>query len=390
MIGQQWQIPVFSKEEGERRHRKIREGMASRGIDCLIISGHLGMYRSQAADLRYVCNYCTWGDGEHVVFPLKGEPVRFTWSTSKEFWAKKVSWIPVKISAKTKEGRDYAGDISAKIKELGLERGTLGIVNTHNMPVDLYLKLRENLPHAKFESARDILIECRIIRSAEELEFVRKSGECGDRAIEAIVRTARPGVDDYALTAECEAAMIRSGGESGNFMLIDSGPWAERRISMREGGTYRKLQQGDIILTELTPNYGGYTVQVLRPISLGKPPDDFMRLYDLHCELYEIVRRELRPGNTKDAITAQLGEFASKKGDFSWVWALQDVDMSEVSRGVLPGEGELKPGMVITNHPSTTYRSGQGHSGHLFGDSYIITEGEPECTSKLPHQVFVV
>jgi len=42
MIGQQWQIPIFSKEEGERRHRKIRELMASRGIDWSHHLGHLG------------------------------------------------------------------------------------------------------------------------------------------------------------------------------------------------------------------------------------------------------------------------------------------------------------------------------------------------------------
>jgi Xaa-Pro aminopeptidase len=247
-------------------------------------------------------------------------------------------------------------------------------------------------PEAKFEfdSARDILIQYRIIKSAEELEFVRKAGECGDRAIEAIVRAARPGVDDYTLTAECESAIIRAGGESGNFMLIDACPWSERVISLRTGETRRKLRQGDIILTEITFNYSGYNVQVLRPISLGKPPDDFMRRYDLHCERYEIARRELRPDNTKDAITAKLVEFASKKGDFSRVWALQDTDMSEVSRGAIPGHAKLRPGMVITNHPSTTLRSGRQHAGHILGDSYIITEGEPECTSRLSHEVIVV
>ena len=38
-IGKEWQIPVFTEEEGMRRWRKMRERMGAREIDCLIISG---------------------------------------------------------------------------------------------------------------------------------------------------------------------------------------------------------------------------------------------------------------------------------------------------------------------------------------------------------------
>jgi hypothetical protein len=31
-----------------------------------------------------------------------------------------------------------------------------------------------------------------------------------------------------------------------------------------------------------------------------------------------------------------------------------------------------------------------GHGGHLIGDTYIITEGEPESMTKLPFEVTVV
>jgi len=146
MSDQPWEVPTFSREEGVRRHKKIRELMAYRGVDCLIISGHLGLYRSQASDLRYVSNYCMWFADEHIVFPLEGEPMLYLWSTGHQDKAKKVSWIPTRVSRKIKEGRNYPADIAARVKELGLERGTLGIVNMYNMPASVYVALTELLP----------------------------------------------------------------------------------------------------------------------------------------------------------------------------------------------------------------------------------------------------
>jgi Xaa-Pro aminopeptidase len=385
-----WEIPIFSKEEGVRRHKKIREMMAYRGIDCLVISGHPGLYRSQASDFRYVSNYCMWFADEYIVFPLEGEPTLFVWSLGHEDSAKKVSWLPIKVSRKVKGGRNYAGDVAGRIRELGMEKGTLGMVNLYNMPASFYLALREKLPEAEFQSARDILVQCRLIKSAEELEFLRRSGECGDKAIEALVTAARPGVNEYILAAECESAIIKAGGEHGNFILLDSGPWEERGAFLPDAGSGRILQKGDIILNELTPNYGGYYTQVLRPISLGKPSDDFLRLLEIHCQLYQIAKEQLRPGNTRSEITAKLVEFSSGKGDFSRVWALQDCELSETSVQAVPDKAEIKPGMVFVIHPSTDYSSGKGHAGHLLGDSYIVTEGEPECLSKLPIEVTCV
>lgn len=65
--------PRFSDSEYRRRYREIRELMAARGIDCLIMmsSGYLS-----SANLIYVANYIDVLHGV-VVFPLEGEPTVF-------------------------------------------------------------------------------------------------------------------------------------------------------------------------------------------------------------------------------------------------------------------------------------------------------------------------
>jgi len=68
-----------------------------------------------------------------------------------------------------------------------------------NMSARLYLRLKEELPSAEFVSAADILWQCRLTKSTEELEFVRKAGECGDEAVKAIINSAHVGVNEYML-----------------------------------------------------------------------------------------------------------------------------------------------------------------------------------------------
>jgi Xaa-Pro dipeptidase len=383
-----WDIPQFSTAEGTRRHGEIRKRMASRGIACLIIAGHIGTYKAAASDLRYVSNYCMWFDDEYVVFPAEGEPHLIVWSQIHADWAERVSWIPVRVATRGKEGRDYAGDISRRINALGLESATLGLVNMRIMPADVYVSLREQLPAARFVSAGDLLRGCRSMKGTEELEFVRRSAECADQGFRAMLEAAQPGNSEADLAAECERAMVKAGAELGSFILLRSGPWEEMRGGgLPFGGSRRILKKGDIILDEITPSYGGCYTQLCRPISIGPPPAELMSLYELHTGMYALASEQLRPGHTVEAIEAQVAEFASRGGDFARAWNLQSGELIDAS---VRFRGELKAGMVMVNHPFTEPRSGQGYSGHTIGDTFVVTGDAPQALTRIPFELKTV
>lgn len=385
-----WQDEVlaFSSREFERRHRKIRELMQLRGIDCVIITGNTSGHRTAAAALRYVSGLI--GDGPYILFPLVGEPVFLAASPVIAAQLEKKSSIPV-AAVSFKKGtriRDYATDLIGRIKDLGLEKGTIGIVSMRVMPVNVYLELRRELPSANFTSAGDLLLECRRIKSPEEQEFVRKAGECADKGIEAIAAVARPGVTEAELVAACDEAMFKAGSDRGNFILLGSGPWAEMQGAIGEGSR-RKLQEGDIILNEITPNYGGHNVQLCVPISIGKDiPSAFVDLFKIHKEMYELAFKELRPGNTVGEIEAKVAELGAARGwSFRRAWALES---GEIGEAFFKLNTELKPGMSYVVHPWTEFSSRRGFDGHTIGNTCIVTGGEPEITSKLPLEIMVV
>jgi Xaa-Pro aminopeptidase len=383
---------TFSTQEFERRHRKIRELMQLRGIDCLVVTGHNGGFGSAGADIRYVSGLpgAILTDGPYMIFPLFGEPVGITSSTFAAGWAQKTTSIPMK-AVSFKKGtriRDYTTDVVARIKELDLERGTIGIVTMRVMPAYVYTGLQKELPYANLVSAGDILLESRMIKSPEESDFMRRSGVCADAGLAAIVEAARPGITELELVALCDAAMVAAGSERGNFILLGSSPWSEMEGTI-SGGTERILTKGDVIFTEITSNYQGYYTQLCCPISLGaRQPDSFRKFLEIEKAMYKLAYDELRPGNTVAAIDAKVAKLAaSMGGDFRRAWALQ---ISEAAESFFRLDTELKAGMCYVIHPWAEPRSGKGYNGHTVGNTCIVTDGKPEVLNRSVQELMVV
>ncbi len=376
----------FSRQEFERRQRKVRQIMQSRGLDCLIITGHTGGHHSFAADIRYMTGLAgSAAEGTFILFPLLGEPVYFAPSAFMAARIAKqcfISVAPVAFKKGTRI-RDYASDLVHRIKHLGLEKATIGIVSMRVMPAGIYLDLKKGLPHADLVSAGDVLLECRLIKSPEELDFVRKAAECADQGIDAILEAARPGVSEAELTARCDYAMIGAGAERGPFILIGSSPWGKFQGSIGDASqSHRKLQKDDIILTELSPSYGGYYAQLCVPISVGgKPPRSFTERLKIDKEIYKLAINELRPGNRVGTIEAKIFKLARRKGDFRRAWTLQSTELAEAFFKL---DIEIKAGMSYVIHPWTEFSSGKGMQGHTIGNTVIVTTGEPEQTNKSP------
>jgi len=392
-IGKEWQIPVFSEEEGMRRWRNIRQKMAARELDCLIISGTTAISKASYADLRYVTNFINWSDDEYCIFPFKGEPTFYTYMIQHQYWAEKVSWVKdIRTCSSNIFAHEPAQDVVKQIKMLGLEKGTIGIVNGRTMLAYFYAYLVKELPQARIIEAGDIIRDCRRIKSSAELEFVRKAGECADAGFRAMAGIARPGITDYDLAAESEAAMIKNGAEVGSFTLFNSKKWPDG-WGFPHGGTYRKLQMGDVILNEITPCYGGYFVQICRPISLGEPSEDFLEMYDIHKGMYRIGREGFRAGNWINDVDARVKQYALSRRPFSHATGgFQHLDSLNADPNF---DLELKPGMVYEIHPWThppeaDMIARKNHLGHILGDAHIITTDETECVSKIPIEITVV
>ncbi len=382
----------FSMLEWERRHRKIRELMQLRDLDLLIITGHEGRNGAWLGNLQYSSGM---GDRiNYVLIPLEGEILGLTAMPAGGkgvFPTRMVSFKKGKGEAR--RVRDFAPGIVTRIRELGLEKANIGIVDMRVMPAGLYMELLRDLPQAHFIPAGDVLLEARRVKSPEEQEYVRRAGECADRGAEAMMKTAAmPGATLRDIKLACRVAMLEAGATDVNFTIISIAPWSEIESSiMPPSRPDREVQKGDLILNEIEPGLAGYYVQACYPISVGGTglPDSFKDLFKLHKDIYDMANEELRPGARVIDIERKAFQLAASVADFGRVWTLEAVEVEEDTNKMT--YAEIRPGMCFVNHPWIEPPAKvPGHRGHFLGNSVIVTKGRPEVTSRLSIELKVI
>jgi Xaa-Pro dipeptidase len=382
-------IPGVSEEEIKRRHRMAREIMKREGIAAIIVAGSQVSYGSGSHHIRYLTNYGVYYAEGYLVFPYAGEPVLFCRSKNSEYTASQVAAVSTRMSSFP----TFARDMSLYLQELKVEGEKIGIVGLEVMPAYVYLDLCQVLPKAKFVFISKLFLEQRLIKTEEEKDLTRKAGEIADQAYTAIKTTARTGVWEYEVSAAVEQAFAAKGALSPAFILISSG---ESPSFPAFPGSQRRLNQGDTILNELTPSYGGYWVQWGRPFVVGKPSRQMEDLFKITLEAYHFVEKELRPGRTFGQLRETSRLFIENRG-YTWLsGAIQFIGLDITEQAcfvtgekysVKPvfrpiDERELSPGMIVVNQPNvvTTDLS----KGMLLIDTCIVTEGDPEVLSHSP------
>ena len=151
-------FPPFSEQEYENRRRTIRASMKEKGLDCLIVYGayHWGGTDTGQVNGVYLSNY-TAIPHSYVVLPLEKDPTLFISFAYHITNAKDCAAIEdVRVA-----GFDLITGVGNELKELGLEKGKIGIVGplpswwTITLPHEHHEHLMKTFPNATFETVTD-------------------------------------------------------------------------------------------------------------------------------------------------------------------------------------------------------------------------------------------
>lgn len=392
----------FSEEEYARRHEKIRETMAKKGLDCLVIAASSSYVGGRAAAIHYVSNYTDiWGTCNMVVFPLKGDPTLII-SFGKSHFLNARELTGFKDIRSGLMGT--IGDrVVERLKELKLESGKIGITECDMMhttvPVGFYNTLTKNLPGAQFEMVPGLFEELWEIKSPEEIEVMQKSGALCDDAVDAALKVAKPGVKEWEVVAAMKSAILKGGGDIGFLMIACTSMYNPDRTFSNSIPSNRPLKKGDIIVNEIGARYDNYETQLGVPITLGEPTDEYKELWDLTYKSYSRVVECLRPGKTAKDINDYAAALVRAKGyqiqaPFAhglgpgWV-ATPLVFMDEA----YPSNSfTFKPGMTICAqaHPVHDGERFFEKRGIFCAATWVITNDEPRCLHKHPVKLEVV
>lgn len=118
------------------------------------------------------------------------------------------------------------------------------------------------LPPESGDFTRDLAT----IRTAEELTAAREATRIAELGYQRLLASARPGMREFELAADIYCHMKGLGAED-NFLLMSA---SQHNLAVRAAGQ-RVLEEGDVILAEITPSYHGQVIQICRTASIGRP-----------------------------------------------------------------------------------------------------------------------
>lgn len=375
-----WQLPTFSMEERERRWGRVRDLMRRDGVDCIVGLNSTGTHNRNQADVRYLTQLGNNCEEVEVCFPLEGKVTAIT--NRGGYWPAG-DWVGETM----RSGRGWARALVQCLEEAGMQRATIGIcgltrgVYSVVRQYDGYAgytavrTLQEALPEARFVSATDLMGEARLVKSPEEIEFLRRGIGISERSLHALLQTARVGVFEPLIMAKMYEAAIAAGGSMPIMFGWTSGPFgaAYHRI---EQPTHRLMLSGDYLHVEIEGRWGGYTAQLDQSVTFGDVPAWAPDAYKAAVECFFDIVAAMRPGLTFGELKA-AAQKVNRGGKATGALTLHGRGLGDdgplITNQSQPAvdSAPLLEGMVFVVKPTTTY-NGKDDVGHV-GDSVLVT-----------------
>jgi Xaa-Pro aminopeptidase len=145
----------------------------------------------------------------------------------------------------------------------------------------------------------------RLVKSEEEIEWLRIAAGMTDDAVGALHAGAAPGVSELDLADAVERAYVPRGGTT-HIHYLAATPMSTPTVCVpAQYPTARALERGDALVCEMSASYWEYTGQLLRTFTVADDPTPLYReLHDVAEAAFDAVAGRLRPGATAAELVA--------------------------------------------------------------------------------------
>ena len=198
-------------------------------------------------------------------------------------------------------------------------------------------------------------------------------------AYEAIRKNIRAGATEIDVYNTVSKAFDKLANRSVHFVCdIISG---ERGAGVEGQPTDSVLLEGDALIVDILPEYGGVYSDTTRTFFIGMPTEKHKNVYAALLEALRAGEREIREGQSADRLYTIVrdsidrsgfrGLFPHHAGHRVGMECLMEPDFVEGN------QGKLEAGMIVTLEPGIYI---PGHFGIRLEDNYLVTEtGYEKC-----------
>jgi Xaa-Pro aminopeptidase len=290
---EQQPFPTFSADEFARRKRALIGSMQKMHVDHLLVCGE----QRVGSGVAWVTGWPTTTEALVIVSPGEKNLMFVEWYNHWPLASRMAQETDVKWG-------EHAGidKVVAELKRRGAQRvGFMGSLS--------YRKCK------KLEGAFDALVdmnreyvELRLVKSAEEIDWLRIGAAYSDAAIEALRRELRPGLTERELWDITERAYVPHGGTTQIHYFGVTKMQNPDCCVPRQFAENREVQAGDCVFCEISGSFWDYPGQVLRTFTVAADPTPLYReLYATAEAAFDAIAAVLRPGVTPQQIIEVSG-----------------------------------------------------------------------------------
>jgi Xaa-Pro dipeptidase len=286
------EYPRFSDGEYARRHAQLNKAMQKAGVDhALIVTDH----RSGNAP-QWVTGWPGTVEAYVVFKPGERMTMHVEWFNHFPLARR----IAVGTDVHWGEHRGIQKTIE-ELKRRGAKR--VGLIG----PL-LPGKTRQLEEHFAVIPMDAEYVRLRLIKSEEEIDWLRIGAVFSDQGFESLLKGAQAGMTERELADLVERAYVGQGGTT-FIHYIGVTSMAEPHICVPpQFASSRKVQAGDVVFCELSASWWDYSGQVLRSFTVGADPTPLYR--DLHTTAeaaFDSVTAVVRHGTTMQQIVDAAG-----------------------------------------------------------------------------------
>ena len=148
----------------------------------------------------------------------------------------------------------------------------------------------------------------RLVKSPEEIAWLRVGCELTDAAVVALRDGARPGVDERALGALVEGAYLARGGTTHIHYFAATSMAAPAMAVPAQWPSARRLEAGDALICEISAAWWDHPGQLLRTFAVAADPSPLYRaLHAAADAAFDAILAVLRPGASAADVVAAAG-----------------------------------------------------------------------------------
>ena len=151
-----------------------------------------------------------------------------------------------------------------------------------------------------------------MIKSAEEIEHLRRAGRAIDRVHEQVPDFLRPGRTEREVGDDIAEAILAAGHATVDFVIVASGP---NGASPHHEVSDRRINVGDPVVVDIGGTMpSGYCSDSTRTYAVGHAPDDFLAYYAVLQPAQRAAVEAVRPGVTAESVDAAARDVITEAG----------------------------------------------------------------------------